>query len=436
MNIVLSEKFRMSRRQLKVLVNSEWLLLEKILRMALGLLISAWTARFLGSDDYGQLRYAISFASLFMPLAEMGLSALSVREFVGADSLKSSVFKTLFTLKLGGGILAVVACTLAAAVLHPDNLFTRILIGLVAIGILFQAFDVIEFWFQSKFESKYAVIAKTAAFLVSTGVKITLLVTRAPLMAFAWVVVVESGLSALLLVVVLRWKSGSGLATGVSASDARRLLRLSYPLIFSGFMKILFLRIDQIMLSNMIDSRELGIYSVAVQIAEGFFFIPTVLHASIFPMVVESKGRNDHEFYNQLQQFYNLLALAGYAIVLVISVFSEGIIRRLFGAEFVRSAEILRVLIWATPFIHLGVARSAFLIAMDMTKFHLVSMAGGCALNVLLNLALIPSHGGWGAAVASLISYGFAGYLSSFCYRPLFKTGLMLSRAMIFPKPW
>jgi O-antigen/teichoic acid export membrane protein len=436
MNCVFLEKFKMSHRQLKALVNSEWLLFEKILRMGIGLLISAWTARFLGSDDYGQLRYAISFASLFIPFAEMGLSALSIREFVSADSLKSPVFKTLYTLKLFGGGLAVALCTLAASILHSENLFTRLLIGWISLGILFQAFDVIEFWFQSKLESKYAVIGKAAAFLISASIKVALLVAGAPLLAFAIIVMAESALNALLLVMVLRWKSGSGLTAGIATRDARRLLGLCYPLIFSGLLKILFLRIDQIMLSNLVDSRELGIYSVAVQIAEGFFFIPTVLHASIFPIVVEAKGESERSFYHQLQRFYNILALAGYVIVLAILVFSDGIIRLLFGPEFSRSAEMLRVLIWSTPFIHLGVARSAFLISMDMTKFHLFSMAGGCILNVLLNWTLIPHHGGLGAAVASIISYGFAGYFSSFCYRPLFKTGLMLSKAMVFPKPW
>lgn len=436
MNGVSFEKLKISPRQLKVLVNSEWLFFEKLLRMGIGILISAWTARFLGSDDYGQLRYALSFASLFVPFAEMGLNTLSVREFVGTDTLKGSIFRTLYTLKLIGGILAVAFCTLAAAILHQEEDFTRVLIGFVSLGILFQAFDVVEFWFQSKLESKYTVYGKTIAFLISASIKAMLIVTRAPLLAFAFVIVVESALNSLLLIIVLRWKSRSGLNVGISISDTRRLLALCYPLIFSGLLKILFLRIDQVMLSNILGSKELGIYAVAVQIAEGLFFIPMVLHASIFPIVVESKGQSESNFYHQLQQFYNILGLTGYAIVLVVSVFSDGIINLLFGPEFVRSSEILRVLIWSTPFIHLGVGRSAFLISMDMTKFHFFSMAGGCILNVVLNLFLIPNYGGLGAAVASIISYGFAGYLSSFCYRPLFKTGVMLSKAMVFPKPW
>ena len=268
------KKLKISPRQLKVLVNSEWLFFEKLLRMGIGILISAWTARISGSDDYGQLRYALSFASLFVPFAEMGLNTLSVREFVGTDTLKGSIFRTLYTLKLIGGILAVAFCTLAAAILHQEEDFTRVLIGFVSLGILFQAFDVVEFWFQSKLESKYTVYGKTIAFLISASIKAMLIVTRAPLLAFAFVIVVESALNSLLLIIVLRWKSRSGLNVGISISDTRRLLALCYPLIFSGLLKILFLRIDQVMLSNILGSKELGIYAVAVQIAEGLFFIP------------------------------------------------------------------------------------------------------------------------------------------------------------------
>ena len=60
----------------------------------------------------------------------------------------------------------------------------------------------------------------------------------------------------------------------------------------------------------------------------------------------------------------------------------------------------------------------------------------GCLTNVALNLLLIPAYGGMGAVVATLASYGVVGILTCFLYRPLFRTGGMLIRAMVWPKVW
>jgi O-antigen/teichoic acid export membrane protein len=73
---------------------------------------------------------------------------------------------------------------------------------------------------------------------------------------------------------------------------------------------------------------------------------------------------------------------------------------------------------------------------MNWYRIYFVTLALGAVLNVLLNLYLIPPYGGMGAAIASCISYGFAVYGSCFLYKPLYKTGWMLTRAIFYPKVW
>jgi len=55
---------------------------------------------------------------------------------------------------------------------------------------------------------------------------------------------------------------------------------------------------------------------------------------------------------------------------------------------------------------------------------------------VLLNLYLIPRYGGLGAAIASCIAYWFVAHGSCFLYKPLYRTGWMLTRAIFYPKAW
>ena len=85
---------------------------------------------------------------------------------------------------------------------------------------------------------------------------------------------------------------------------------------------------------------------------------------------------------------------------------------------------------------YLEFARSSFLTAMNWTRIYLLTVFMGGILNIILNLFLIPRYGGMGAAVASLIGYWFAAHGSCFLFKPLFRTGLMLTRAMLYPKVW
>ena len=69
----ISAKFE-GRDQLKrVIANSGWLFADKLIRMGVGLAVAVWIARYLGVKQFGQLNFAIAFASLFTALATLGL---------------------------------------------------------------------------------------------------------------------------------------------------------------------------------------------------------------------------------------------------------------------------------------------------------------------------------------------------------------------------
>lgn len=59
--------------------------------------------------------------------------------------------------------------------------------------------------------------------------------------------------------------------------EAKRLLSLSWPLILSGVAFMLYMRIDQIMIGNMIGDAAVGIYSVAVKMVEVWYFFPVAI---------------------------------------------------------------------------------------------------------------------------------------------------------------
>ena len=419
-----------------VISNTGWLFFDNVLRMGVGLFVGVWLARYLGPDQYGQLSYAMAFAMLFSSVAALGLDSIAVRNIVRDPSAKDEILGTTFFLRLIGGVVTFGITMAAIFFLRPADPLMRWMVGIIAAGAIFQAFDTIDFWFISQVRSKFTVITKNVAFLLLSIVKVILIVVKAPLIAFAWAGLAEIAIGSTGLMVAYRVNGLYLKAWRASLVLAKKLLKDSWPLIFSGVVTMIYMRIDQVMLGEMVGNEEVGVYSAAVRLAEAWYFIPLAIYSSVFPSIVEAKALSDELFYARLQKLYNMMALLAYAVALPITFMASWLVELLFGHAYSRAGAMLSVLIWAGMFTNLGVARSTFLTAMNWTKVHFMTVFSGCIINIVLNLLLIPRYGGMGAVIASLIAYWFAAHGACFFYKPLHKTGLMLSKAIIYPKVW
>ncbi|MHB8709187.1 MAG: flippase [Desulfuromonadales bacterium] len=419
-----------------VIGNIGWQLADNLVRMGLGLLLGIWVARYLGPEQFGLLSYALAFVALFAPLAMPGLDDIVVRNLVREPAARSVLLGSTFLLKLLGGAASVLASIAVIVWMRPEDLQSFWLVAIIATGTVFQAFGVIELWFNAQIQAKYPVLAKNAAFLACALGKIALILAGAPLLAFAWISLAEAIFGAAGLVIAYRAR-GFRLGEWIGRRPvAGELLRDSWPLFFSCIIIAVYLRIDQVMLGEMVGSEAVGVYSVAVRLAEVWFFFSAAVYWSLLPGLVAARAASEALFYERLQKYYNLMAFSAYAIAIPVMLLANWLVLTLFGAEYAGAGPMLAVLIWANLFIYLESARSAFFNVMNWYRPHFVTVALGAILNIVLNLYLIPRHGGLGAVIASCIAYWFAAHGACFLYKPLHRTGWMLTRAIFYPKIW
>lgn len=420
----------------QVVGNTGWLFANNILRMGVGLLVNIWVTRYLGPEQFGLLSYATAFVFVFSSIAAMGLDWVVVRNIVRDPSSRDEVLGTTFILKLAGGVITFGLTLVTIFIVRPTDPITRLLVAIIATGIVFQAFGTINFWFQSQVQSKYSVLVKSGAFLVVSVAKIALICLEAPLVAFAWAGLAEIVLGSVGLVAAYRVRGHHLMAWRATGTMAKALLRDCWPLMLTDVVMLAYLRIDQIMLGEIAGNTEVGIYSVAVLLAETWLFIPMAVTSSLFPSVVEAREHGEELFHSRLQKYYNLMAFLGYAVALPVSLIANWIVPLLFGTAYANAGPMLTGLIWAGLFMNLTIARSSYLTVMNWTHLHLVTDLLGCALNITLNLILIPRFGGMGAVIASLVAYWAVAHGACFLFKPLFKTGSMLTKAMLYPKFW
>ncbi len=394
-----------------ILANTGWLFADRIFRMGVGLFVGVWIARYLGPEQFGLYSYALSFAALFGTFATLGLDGIVVRNIVRDPSCKDEMLGTAFVLKLLGGVLTLLLTMGAISLLRPHDSLIRWLVGITAGGMIFQVFDVIDFWFQSQVQSKYTVYAKNAAFLLITFVKISLLLMQAPLIAFAWAGLSEVVLGAVGLVIAYRARGHHIKAWRNSLTRAKSLLKDSWPLILAGFSIVIYMKIDQVMLGELVGNETVGIYVAATKISEVWYFIPVAITSSVFPSIIKARSIDKGLYYLRLQKLFSLMTVIAIAIAIPMTFLSKTVVLLLFGKSFETAGSILTIHIWAALFVFLGAAQSPWDLTENLTKLSLMRMVVGAVINVVLNFILIPPYSAIGATIATVISYAFSAYI-------------------------
>lgn len=405
----LRKKFMGKEEFFKIISNINWLTLGKILNLSIGIFIAAWAARYLGPQKYGSLNYAIAFVALFSTLSTLGLDAIVVRNIVKNPHKKEEFLGTTLWLKFLGSIVLFILASGLINFVNTDNPKVRIFVVIVAFGYIFTSFGTIDIWFQSQVQSKYTVFSQSFSFMIVSILKILLILTQSPLIAFVWIKAIGSIITAIFLVAFYQAKNPTSVFNWkIRFSTMKSLLKDCWPLILGGITIIIYMRIDQVMIGSMMNSSALGIYSSAVKISEIWYFMPMFISASIFPSIVKAKKVNKKLYLNRLQKLYDFFTWLSISIALFVTIFSSLIINTLYGKEYAQAASVLSIHIWSAIFVFLGVASSKYLVAENLIKISFYRTFLGALSNIILNIVLIPSYGIIGAAYATLFSYAIA----------------------------
>ena len=397
---------------MKYFKNTSWLFGEKILRMIVGLFVGIRVARYLGPEQFGLFSYAQSFVGLFTAIATLGLDGIVIRELVKDESRRYELIGTAFWLKLMGAFAVLAVLAIAVNFTSNDH-FTNILVFIIASATIFQSFNVVDMYFQSKVMGKYIVYANVFSLLLSSLVKVALILYDAPLIAFAWTIVFDSFILAcgFLYFYIKNHLNINLLHVRFEKSTAVSLLRDSWPLILSGMVIAIYMKIDQVMIKEMMNSEAVGQYAAAVRISEAWYFIPMVIASSLFPAIINAKKQSEELYHARLQKLYNLMVWMAIAIALPMTFLSDWVIHLLYGNQYNQAGSVLMIHIWTGVFVFLGVAFSGYLTAENLTKKSFYRTFFGAVLNIGLNIILIPKYGISGAAIATLISQFTANYL-------------------------
>jgi len=414
----------------KYFKNTGMLLIGKVGSLAIKMLSSIAVANYLLSYGNGILTTSVSYVFLFAALAGLGLDQFIVKELHQFPEKRDQILGTALSLKSFAGLLCIPLIYLAWLI-YPLQGIEYAYIFLLSFMGIFQSFTVIDSYFQSEVKSKYIMQVQIIGNLVSAAIKVTLILTHSSITYFFFAYLFDVVLLSIGYIITYNKKGRSIFSWKYESKLAKKLISLSWPLIISGIMVSIYMRVDQIMLKQMLGDRgiaEAGAYNTVVMFSEALNFVPIAIVSSLFPAILNARRDDQERYQKRLQNLYDLMVWLSLSFAIFISLASP-FIYGLYKPEYIAAAPVLSVHVWGSTFVFLGVASGQYLIAENFGHLSFIRTGLGAIVNIILNILLIPSMGMMGTAIATVTAYFVSAFFILFIPK-LRQQGIMMLKSL------
>ena len=169
----------------KVIKNASWIICCKIVQSVLALIVTMLTARYLGPSNYGIISYSASLVAFVTPIMYLGFNSIIVQEIINNPKEEGKILGTSIILCICSSLVCILGVTSFSLVVNKGELDTNIVTFLYSSILLFQAIEIIQYWFQAKLKSKYTPVVMLCAYFIISVYKIWLLVCEKNIYWFA-----------------------------------------------------------------------------------------------------------------------------------------------------------------------------------------------------------------------------------------------------------
>lgn len=395
----------------KYLSNIKWLFSDTFIRMFVTFFMSVIIARYMGVENFGLYSYLLAIFSILVVLSNLGLNGIVVKELVLTEKPEEILGSALFLQRLASFIISL--AMLFWLFNYNDKDSELLLICLFMLPtLLIQSSNIYKYWFEYQVKSKFSVIAQNFSLVLGVLLKLLVIFLNMDYKYLVAIVVLEQVV--MVGMVTYFFKSQTDLKLKMKKDICLDLLSKSWPLAISGLAFILYIRIDQIMIGEMLGVSQVGIFSVALKFVEVSFFIPVILMSTFMPLLVSLREKSIDNYNAKMQSLYDIVSILGFSIILFIIIFGDLLIKYTFGMDYFDAILQLKIYSIVCLFYFLNSVSGRWYINENLQKVALFRNVLGLILAIILNILLIPEYGLTGASVSTVVSYIFSAYIYDF----------------------
>lgn len=386
----------------RIVSNIAWMFTERVIVTLAVLASNIYVVRSLGVSRFGELSYLLAILGLVVVAADFGLRRVLLVSF-GRSASGALVSATLL-LKTVVAVLLGAACYVAYLQSGEAGFLAMVLF------CVFAPLEVYAFVMQAELRNDLLAKIRTGLALAGAGARVWLCLEGMGSVNILLITYVVQ--SVLLSLAAWAWTASDDKRTWhVSFRHFSRVWRLSkivYSKSIYFFFSMLIIqahyRVDQIMISKIAGSDELGIYSAAYKLVEQLLMIPAIISAVLLPQMALNR-KNRELTKNRLSMIYGTTMLASIGVAVPLMLMADPLIRLAFGAEFSAAGGVLFYLMLGVPFLFLANMSGLYFTVFGQERQAFIRNVAGLAVNVALNLFMIPRYGAIGAALSTVVSY-------------------------------
>ncbi|MCV9878014.1 flippase [Brenneria izbisi] len=389
----------------KYVINTCWVLAEKIIRLSVVFLFFSLVSQKLTIYDFGMFSLSQTIMSLLIGVVSFGFDNVLIKEF-SISKKTNEIFSTSIFFRFALSLLVISGFSVFLIYSEYQAIYKYVFI-ISSLSIIFQVQTIYYSYYQAI--SKSSVITKTSiiALLISSIIKISFIYYELGIFYYALSFFLDYLFSFLLIYIVSKKE---GILLKIKFFDIlilKNLLKQSFPIFISTLIVMIYTRIDQFMIAKMLGVEEVAKFNVAVRISDAYMFIPMAIAASFFPMVANNCDKKNIQQYFHVTHFFTFFS--GAFVVCL----TPWMISYFFGERYYDAIHVIYIIVIANVISSLGTVSSNILIIRNIAYLRVYRALYGLGINVILNIIFIPKYGIIGAAYSSLISQIVAAWISN-----------------------
>ena len=383
--------------------NTGVLVLSQIITYILGFIYVIYVARYLGAEGYGILSFGLAFTGIFAVAVDLGLNTITTRDLSRDVKKSSNYLANLTTIKL---ILSIIVFILIAVSINLLNYphQTVLVVYFLGLYVIVAAFSQMFYAIYQAYEKmeyqSLGQVLNTALILILT---LAAIYYQASLIFISSIYLIGSTIVLLYNIIITYWKFAK-FKLSFDRSFWSFKIREALPFGLTSIYGTIYTYIDSVMLSLMQGDLVVGWYSAAYRLILIVLYLPGIINQAIFPAMSKFYISSDDILRKIQEKFFKYMLILGFPIGVGTTILADKIILLIFGQEFLPSILALQVLIWTIVITFCG---SAFVKLFEASGRQMVITkvtGAGVAVNILLNLVLIPLYSFIGASIATVLT--------------------------------
>jgi O-antigen/teichoic acid export membrane protein len=372
-----------------------------VLRKLLGYVVLATLARSLSTSDMGELFFAMTFASMFAMLTELGTHRYLTRKVAQRPERAIEHLSEVLSLRLPALGAAFLLLNGIGWLLMPERIHILLPISLyVLVGDLYYSFG-------SLFLGLRRVGYRFATGLIDVVLLVVLVLVAVQLGWSLGAVLVCYVVSSVTLVgvtaLLVRWRFGRYQFVPDSGR-LREVARESFPFFLLVSLGLVYFKVDTMMIAFMRSAEDVARYEAGFKFFEISRFAVRSAGMVFFPLCAGLVARNDWVSLRSLVRKL-LMVAAGAGTVLGVGVIwlAPVLIPLVWGSAYETSIPVVRVLFLGLPFLYMSYVSTFVAQALGLERAVVGVMAVAVLGNVSMNAVAVPAWGPVGAAWTTVI---------------------------------